>query len=81
MTLFLMGSPTHRSTQSYISSKWGLSKGRIQNGGANLAFVKDPFPAPGDTGNNNNSATANSSSPVLQAIRKKGNELFWLIMA
>lgn len=56
------------STQSYISSKWGLSKGRIQNGGANLVFVKDPFPdgaAPGDT--------ANSSSPVLQVQYPAGS--------
>ncbi|KAN0114057.1 polysaccharide lyase family 14 protein [Russula decolorans] len=60
------------STQSYITSKWGLSKGRIQNGGPNLVFVKDPFPngaAPGDSGNNN----TNSSSPVLQVQYPAGS--------
>jgi hypothetical protein len=60
------------STQSYIASKWGLSKGRIQNGGSNLVFVEDPFPdgaAPGDSGNNN----TNSSSPVLQVQYPAGS--------
>ncbi len=30
--------------QSFITSNWGLSKGRIQNGASNLDFVTDPFP-------------------------------------
>jgi hypothetical protein len=57
------------STQSYITSKWGLSKGRIQNGGSNLVFVNDPFPdggAPGDTASNNTNSSSSTSGPVLQ---------------
>ena len=60
------------STQSYIASKWGLSKGRIQNGGSNLEFVKDPFPtgdAPGDSGTN----STISSCPVLQVQYRAGS--------
>ncbi|KAG1815945.1 uncharacterized protein BJ212DRAFT_1355628 [Suillus subaureus] len=37
---------------SFITSQWSLSKGHIQNGGSNVAFVDDPFPnspAPGAT--------------------------------
>lgn len=30
--------------QSHIVALWSLSKGRIQNGGNDLAFVQDPFP-------------------------------------
>jgi len=55
------------STQSYIASKWGLSKGRIQNGASNLAFVDDPFPqgaAPYDTGNNTNSSVLQVQYPA-----------------
>ena len=40
---------------------WSLSKGKIQQGGGNIAFVNDPFPnspAP--------SSTSNSTGPVLQ---------------
>lgn len=67
------------SSQSYIASKWGLSKGRIQNGGSNLAFVKDPFPdgaAPGDIGNSNKTNTnssASTSNPVLQVQYPAGS--------
>lgn len=60
------------STQSYIASNWGLSKGRIQNGASNLLFVKDPFPnapAPSDSYSNN----TNSSSPVLQVVYPAGS--------
>lgn len=59
------------STQSYIASKWGLSKGRIQNGGSNLAFVNDPFPdgaPPGDSGGFNA-----SGAPVLQVQYPAGS--------
>jgi hypothetical protein len=62
------------STQLYIASKWGLSKGRIQNGASNLAFVNDPFPngaAPGDIGNNNTNSSA--SGPVLQVQYPAGS--------
>jgi hypothetical protein len=57
------------STQSFITSNWGLSKGRIQNGASNLEFVNDPFPnapAPGST-------TSNSSAPVLQVQYPAGS--------
>ena len=56
------------STNSFIVSNWGLSKGRIQNGASNLAFVDDPFPnapAPG--------SVANSSAPVLQVQYPAGS--------
>ena len=56
-----------KSTQSFISSKWGLSEGRIQNGGANLAFVTDPFPnAPAPGSGSNTSSLNNASAPVLR---------------
>lgn len=47
---------------SFITSQWSLSKGHIENGGSNVAFVDDPFPdspAPGVT-------VSNTSGPVLQ---------------
>jgi hypothetical protein len=56
------------STQSFITSNWGLAKGRIQNGASNLEFVNDPFtdaPAPG--------STSNSSAPVLQVQYLEGS--------
>jgi hypothetical protein len=55
-------------TQSFITSNWGLSKGRIQSGSSNLLFVDDPFPnspAPG---------TSNATSgPVLQVQYAAGS--------
>ncbi|KAJ6499286.1 polysaccharide lyase family 14 protein [Mycena sanguinolenta] len=54
-------------TQSLLSSQWGLAKGRLQNGGSDLAFVDDPFPnkpAPG---------TTNTSGPVLQVTYPAGS--------
>jgi len=53
---------------SFITSQWSLSKGRIQNGGSNVAFVNDPFPnspAPGVT-------MSNTSGPVLQVTYGAG---------
>lgn len=53
---------------SFITSQWSLSKGRIQNGGSNVAFVDDPFPnspAPGAT-------VLNTSGPVLQVTYPAG---------
>ena len=47
--------------QTFIKKGWSLSKGKIQQGGGNIAFVNDPFPnspAP--------SSTSNSTGPVLQ---------------
>ncbi|KAJ7188249.1 polysaccharide lyase family 14 protein [Mycena filopes] len=53
--------------QSQIVSEWSLSKGRIQNGASDLAFVDDPFPkspAPGTTA---------SAGPVLQVTYPAGS--------
>jgi hypothetical protein len=53
---------------SFITSQWSLSKGHIQNGGSNVAFVDDPFPnspAPGAT-------VSNTSGPVLQVTYAAG---------
>ncbi len=65
------------STQTYIASKWGLSKGRIQNGASNLVFVGDPFPdAPAPGANTSSSGNTNSSSapgPVLQVQYPAGS--------
>nr|GAT56371.1 predicted protein [Mycena chlorophos] len=55
-------------TQTLLSTEWGLSKGRIQNGGPDLEFVSDPFPnspAPG--------TTPNTSAPVLQVTYPAGS--------
>ncbi|KAI3619064.1 polysaccharide lyase family 14 protein [Moniliophthora roreri] len=49
--------------QSHIVSKWSLSKGRIQDGPKNIAFVNDPFPSSG----------ASSTGPVLQVTYGKGS--------
>jgi len=49
-------------TQSTLLS-WSLSKGRIQNGVDDLAFVSDPFP----------SSSNSSSSPVLQVTYPSGS--------
>jgi hypothetical protein len=56
------------AAQSLLTSQWGLIKGKLQNGGSDLAFVDDPFPnnpAPG-------SAT-NSTGPVLQVTYPAGS--------
>ncbi|KAG0706110.1 polysaccharide lyase family 14 protein [Suillus ampliporus] len=53
---------------SFIASQWSLSKGHIQNGDSNVAFVSDPFPnstAPGAT-------VSNTSGPVLQVTYAAG---------
>ncbi|KAI0305605.1 hypothetical protein B0F90DRAFT_1808822 [Multifurca ochricompacta] len=55
------------NTQTFVTSNWGLSKGRIQNGASNLAFVADPFPkapAPG---------SSSASGPVLQVQYPAGS--------
>ncbi|KAH9961338.1 hypothetical protein BC827DRAFT_1260518 [Russula dissimulans] len=54
-------------TQSFITSNWGLSKGRIQNGASNLLFVNDPFP------NATSSSNSSSSGPVLQVQYPAGS--------
>lgn len=57
----------NNGTQSFITSNWGLSRGRIQNGASNLVFVNDPFPnasAPGGS---------STSGPVLQVQYPAGS--------
>jgi hypothetical protein len=58
-----------QDAQSHIVSNWSLSKGRIQNGASDLAFVQDPFP---------NSTTpgvkpSNKTGPVLQVTYPQGS--------
>jgi len=65
-------SATQKSSdaQALIVSEWSLSKGRIQDGPGNLAFVNDPFPnapVPGV------SSSANSTGPVLQVTYPAGS--------
>ena len=55
-------------SQSFITSNWGLSKGRIQNGASNLVFVADPFPNSPPPGGN-----SSTSGPVLQVRYPAGS--------
>ncbi|KAI0314121.1 hypothetical protein OF83DRAFT_1138322 [Amylostereum chailletii] len=59
---------SNSDTQSFLTSNWGLSKGRIQNGASNLAFVQDPFP---DSPVPNENST--TTGPVLQVTYPKGS--------
>ncbi|KZV77090.1 polysaccharide lyase family 14 protein [Peniophora sp. CONT] len=55
-------------TQTFIQSNWGISKGTIQNGANNTAFVSDPFPndpAP--------RVSSNTSGPVLEVTYPAGS--------
>jgi hypothetical protein len=54
-------------TQSFITSNWNLSKGRIQNGASNLVFVADPFPDAPVPGSNS------TSGPVLRVQYPAGS--------
>ena len=65
---FPQSTQSNSSAQSFISSNWGLSKGRVQNGGAKLAVDVDPFPNAPTPG-----STANSSVPVLQVQYPAGS--------
>lgn len=59
------------AAQSYLQESWSLSRGLIQSGEDNLAFVADPFPnatIPGST-----SASSDSSSPVLEVTYPAGS--------
>ena len=59
--------PPARPSLSPQRPSRGLSEGRIQNGGANLAFVTDPFPnAPAPGSGSNTSSLNNASAPVLR---------------
>ncbi|KAJ7346633.1 polysaccharide lyase family 14 protein [Mycena albidolilacea] len=53
--------------QSLMTSQWSLSKGRIQNGAGDLAFVEDPFP------NNPASGSPASTGPVLEVTYPAGS--------
>ncbi len=54
-------------TQSFITSNWGLSKGRIQNGASNLDFIADPFPSSPPPGG------SSASGPVLRVQYPAGS--------
>ncbi|KAJ7193186.1 hypothetical protein B0H12DRAFT_1171372 [Mycena haematopus] len=54
-------------TQSLLTSQWALAKGRIQDGGSDLAFVDDPFP------NNPAPGTTSTTGPVLQVTYPAGS--------
>ncbi|KAH9083540.1 hypothetical protein EDB83DRAFT_2538893 [Lactarius deliciosus] len=54
-------------TQSFLTSNWGLSKGRIQNGASNLDFVADPFPTSPPPGG------SSASGPVLRVQYPAGS--------
>ena len=59
---------SNSDTQNFITSGWSLSKGRIQNGASDLAFVDDPFPnspAPGSSGS--------TSGPFLEVTYPQGS--------
>lgn len=59
---------SNQDTQSFITSGWSLSKGRIQDGASDLAFVQDPFPnspAPSSSGS--------TSGPVLEVTYPQGS--------
>jgi len=54
------------SSQSFITSNWGLSKGRIQSEPQDLSFISDPFPT-------TSPADAAASRPVLQVDYPQGS--------
>ncbi|KAF5322437.1 hypothetical protein D9619_001786 [Psilocybe cf. subviscida] len=54
-------------TNNLLVSQWSLSKGRIQDGPQNLAFVNDPFPS------NPVSGSPAPSGPVLQVEYPEGS--------
>lgn len=58
---------SNSDTQSFITSGWSLSKGKIQNGASNLAFVPDPFPNASVPG------TTAPSGPVLEVTYPQGS--------
>ncbi|CAL1707560.1 unnamed protein product [Somion occarium] len=59
---------SNTDAQSFIVSQWSLSKGKIQDGSGNLAFVQDPFPNASVPG----SSDTSSSGPVLQVTYPAG---------
>jgi hypothetical protein len=57
-------SQSTNDTQDYLIADWSLSKGHIENGNTDLAFVADPFPASGNL---------SDGSPVLQVTYPAGS--------
>ncbi|EKM54469.1 polysaccharide lyase family 14 protein [Phanerochaete carnosa HHB-10118-sp] len=58
---------SNNDAQSFIVDGWSLSKGRIQNGASDVAFVQDPFP------NNPVPGSSGSSGPVLEVTYPEGS--------
>lgn len=66
---FPSATQSNSDTQNTLANGWSLSKGRIQQGTGNVAFVSDPFPnyhLPGS------SSYPSPSGPVLQVTYAKG---------
>ncbi|GJE94465.1 polysaccharide lyase family 14 protein [Phanerochaete sordida] len=57
----------NNDAQSFMVDGWSLSKGRIQNGADDVAFVADPFPS------NPVPSTNNPSGPVLEVTYPEGS--------
>jgi hypothetical protein len=54
------------AAQTFLTSNWGLNRGRIPNGGGNLAFVQDPLP-------NSTISASDPSQPVLRVTYPQGS--------
>ncbi|KAL4254990.1 hypothetical protein ABKN59_003937 [Abortiporus biennis] len=69
--------------QSYLTSNWGLSKGRVQNNPDDLAFIADPFPtkpAPGSTtSSGNGSVLAVTYAADAFASTNSGSQFYSLL--
>jgi hypothetical protein len=65
-TIFPFPTQTMNSSAAtpLITQGWALARDSIQQGGADLAFVPDPFPS---------SSSSNSSAPVLQVTYPAGS--------
>jgi hypothetical protein len=57
-------------TETLLVSKWSLSKGHIQDGPQNLAFVNDPFPDKPPSGAQ---GVSSPSGPVLRVTYPEGS--------
>ncbi|KZT08317.1 polysaccharide lyase family 14 protein, partial [Laetiporus sulphureus 93-53] len=57
------------AAQSFIASSWSLSKGHVQDGGSDLAFVADPF---ANSSGSTSPASASNAS-VLQVTYPSGS--------
>ncbi|KAI0717184.1 hypothetical protein C8T65DRAFT_641647 [Cerioporus squamosus] len=64
---------SNSDAQSFITSGWSLSKGKIQQGASNIAFVNDPFPdKPAFT------STENVTGPGAVGSEASGMQLYSL---